>query len=131
MINGRLDDDFVTWLREYIDDHADAFHNARNVSQPFTLHFPAVAGALPVDDSLPVGFGRHGVAQHGVFQAFAECFHNERRRGKVHVGHPQGQQVATAEVVGEHLVFHGARGTAVDDLVKIVISHSIRFMLEL
>ena len=54
-----------------------------------------IAAALPFDDAVKVLVARIEIAKHGMLRALNDVFLDRGHRGKVHVGHPQGNAVET------------------------------------
>ena len=88
VIHRRLDHHCIPPARKVVYAQRYALHHPRNECQLAALHLEAVAARLPVDDALPVGLRRGGVAQHGVLQPLPQGINDIGAHGEVQVGNP-------------------------------------------
>ena len=125
MIDGWLDNHFLILLHKHVDSHTDALHDARYIGEPLTLDVPLVVVLNPLSDAGPQRIWHHRVAKERVLQSLAQGICDKLRCLKIHVGHPQGQQVATAIALLQHFVLQVATPRAVNYFIEIVLyTHS-------
>ena len=120
VIHRRLDDDPIARCCERIDGEADAPDHARHIAEPFGADVPLVMVPYPALHHRPVVRRLQGIAKHRVLHPSLEGVHDEGRRLKIHVGHPERQQVTAPEEFRHQIQFDGARTGAVNRLVKVV-----------
>ena len=120
MIDGRLDNHLLVLLHKDVDGHADALHDARDIGEPFALHLPLVMVVNPLDDAGPQLIGHHCIAKERMLQALTQGVRDKLRRFKVHVGHPQGQQVITSITLLEYPMLQVATARTINNLIEVV-----------
>lgn len=126
VIDRRLNHDAVARLRQGIDGHADARHNARHVVDVFPPDGQSVAFAVPADNGFIIAVVLCSIAENGMQAALAQGFGYEGGGGEVHVGHPERQQVRASPVFGHAVNFDGGCSVPVNPCVEIVF-HSQYF----
>ena len=88
VVHGWLNDDLVAGLREDVDHHANAFHDAWDEAEPLKLDVPLVVVVEPLLHGGPIVLRLDGVAEERVVEAMAKRFGDKRRCFEIHVGHP-------------------------------------------
>ena len=120
MVNRRLDHHAVAGLGEGSEGQHQTGHDSRYELQPGWIDFPAIPTIHPLDDRLPIGVAAVGIAQDRVLQAAGDGFQNRWRRGKIHIGHPHGNHITTAENALTEIVFFTKSALSGDHCIEIV-----------
>ena len=124
MIYRWLYQDGIAWLSEAVDNEGNAWHDAWHKVDPLGLHLPAVSALLPCHDRRCPLWATHGVTYDLMLESAAQRINNEGRCGKVHIGHPQREQVFAPPDVRDGVNLQGVGALAIDDLVEVIL-HSI------
>ena len=130
MIHRRLDDDLLVGAGEDIDDQADTFDDAGDERQPLALDAPLMVHVNPVDDARPQLLRHHGVAEERMLHALLQGVGDEGRRLKIHIGHPQGQQVVATPSGQKGAMFQVTTTRPVDNLVEIIATRRCSGMVQ-
>ena len=120
VVHRLLDDHLVAGLQETALCESESLDDARHVTEARGRDLPTVEVLHPFRDDLEIVGARGGVAQHRMVQAAPQRVQDEIRRAEIHVRHPEGIEVGTAEFGLQGIVFDAARTAPVDDFVKIV-----------
>ncbi len=104
VVDRRLHYHLVAGLGESLDNSRDSRHHTTGIHNAAALDLPAMAAAKPIDYSPVVIFAHKCVAESPLAHTALKSLNYSRRRGKVHVGHPQGQHIG----LGVPLVASGA-----------------------
>ena len=125
VVYGRLDDNFVTGLQHCTDGHPYSFDYSGDKVYPLFTDVPAVAVFLPFYDGGGEVVRGYGVAEDGMFKAFAECIDDKIRGLELHVRHPHWLKVLASEDSVHPFVFVGACASSVYRFVKVVHIYSL------
>ncbi len=105
MIHGRLYYNLLVFSDKHVDHHADAFYNSGYIRQPFAFYLPAMMRRDPIDDTVPIFLGSNRITENGMLQTPAQSLDNEVGCFKIHVGHPQRNQILSSIKSFQHIIF--------------------------
>ena len=114
-INRRQNGDAVARFADRAGHEVHSSVHAGCENDPGRVHDPAIVSGEMVDDGLDRGAHRQRIPEHRMIDAAMQCFEHTWRRGKIHVGHPHRENIAT----GIALPFLAAGIATVDDSVEV------------
>ena len=88
VVDGGLDEHLVAGAREIVDEESYPLDHTVDIDEVLASHMPAVAGAQPVYNGLPVALGHRRIAVDGVREPAGKGRGYFGGYGKVHVGYP-------------------------------------------
>ena len=86
-------------------------------------HIHVIPGLQPVDDSLVITVRFFRISQNGMFTTFSDSFQYKRRSCKVHISHPQRNQIGSSPYFLHAVKLHRMGSPAVDHFIKIISYH--------
>ena len=129
MVDWRLDDDLVAFLREALDGKSDTFYDTGDVAEPFPFDVPVVFVVNPVDDALVIFVGIEGVAEDLMVATLAKGVHDKIRSTEIHIGDPKRDQIPIAKPLFQLVVFDAIGSLAVYNFVEVIMFHGNKLQL--
>ena len=129
IVHRALDEDLVALVGHGKQQQIDGGHNAGRIAEPQGVGLPAVASLLPVDVGL-IKFGvKAGVSNAAMLGGLDQRVANGGRHAKVHIRHPEGEQVFIAKHLLETsgLPLGLSSAGSVNALVKVIL-HNRNFL---
>ena len=123
MVDGRLNHHLISRSGEAVHCHTDAGNNAGNKVYHLFCDIQIIALFHPINDCPIVTVRFPRITQHFTFTAFTNGIHNKRSCTKIHICHPQRNQIRTSPHFLRLFQLNGGSTVAVYYFIKIVFHY--------
>ncbi len=114
-IDGRLNQHAVPGTRKKLKGEVKGRYHAGHEKDLIFKDVPPIKPFEPFPDNPYEFLSRHGIPEDTMVRPFMEGFHDGFGRNKIHIRHPQGNNI-----VAIPFPFDAARAPSLDNLVEIV-----------
>ena len=115
------DADAVAGLRHHLHQPVDGRHHARGKADPLLVHLIAMVLLLPGNEGLVVAVRHLVITVNPGFHIVTQALLHAGRHLKIHIGHPQGQQVILTKHILQHIPLNavGIFSFTIDDVFHV------------